>query len=303
MLVIIKSLALAEKPPHERASRSMNGLSCEPHIVGIGHGAGPVVLRGDWHSTFVTALTLDIKNPQAPVVATEFVTPSLSSNGDQVVNSPLYGPMLAENPHIQFFDGDRRGDLRCDVTPARWHTDMRYVRHRAPCGCADYHGGLVCGAGRRARGAARLARVGPCTHARSRDRRDGDWPECLPPITGRLAPSRCAIGRASFHDASSRHILCYEGCGAGFPASNRYGRQRSDAAHFRCQRRGHTRRRPDYHASAEHERDSPSVRPRHAASAARATTPASLPAAPTGISPAPICLPCSTTSCSPSASP
>ena len=86
-----------------------------------------VVLTGDWHSTFVNNLTLDFKEEQAPVVATEFVTPSLSSNGDQILYGPYYGPMIVENPHIRYFDGDRRGYIRCEVTHARWQTDVRYV--------------------------------------------------------------------------------------------------------------------------------------------------------------------------------
>ena len=87
----------------------------------------PMVLTGDWHSTFVSDLKLDFKDVPAPVVATELVTPSLSSNGDSIVYGPYYGPMIAENPHIRYFDGDRRGYIRCEVTQARWLADVRYV--------------------------------------------------------------------------------------------------------------------------------------------------------------------------------
>lgn len=87
----------------------------------------PVVITGDWHSTFANNLKLAWKDPAAPVIASEFVTPSISSNGDNVVYGPYYGPMIAENPHIQFFDGDRRGYIRCEVTHERWLADIRYV--------------------------------------------------------------------------------------------------------------------------------------------------------------------------------
>jgi hypothetical protein len=35
--------------------------------------------------------------------------------------------MIPENPHIKFFDGDRRGYVRCRVTPEQWLTDLRMV--------------------------------------------------------------------------------------------------------------------------------------------------------------------------------
>jgi alkaline phosphatase D len=87
----------------------------------------PVVITGDWHSTFVNDLKLDFKDPASPVVATEFVGTSISSNGDAIVYGPYYGPMVPENPHIKFFDGDRRGYVLCTLTPEQWRTDLRMV--------------------------------------------------------------------------------------------------------------------------------------------------------------------------------
>lgn len=89
--------------------------------------SNPIVLSGDWHSTFVNDLKLDFKDPTSPTVATEFACTSISSNGDQIVYGPYYGPMIPENPHIKFFDGDRRGYMRCHLTHGRWQTDLRYV--------------------------------------------------------------------------------------------------------------------------------------------------------------------------------
>jgi alkaline phosphatase D len=89
--------------------------------------SNPIVLSGDWHSTFVNDLKLDFKDPTSPTVATEFACTSISSNGDQIVYGPYYGPMIPENPHIKFIDGDRRGYMRCHLTQERWQTDLRYV--------------------------------------------------------------------------------------------------------------------------------------------------------------------------------
>jgi alkaline phosphatase D len=61
-------------------------------------------------------------------VATEFVGTSISTNGDVPVYGPYYGPMIKFNPHIKFFDGDRRGYVRCSITPDEWRTDFRMVR-------------------------------------------------------------------------------------------------------------------------------------------------------------------------------
>jgi alkaline phosphatase D len=87
----------------------------------------PVVITGDWHSTFVNDLKVDFRDPASPVVATEFVGTSISSNGDAIVYGPYYGPMVPDNPHIRFFDGDRRGYVRCTLTPDDWTTDLRMV--------------------------------------------------------------------------------------------------------------------------------------------------------------------------------
>ncbi|QIR37115.1 alkaline phosphatase [Tolypothrix sp. PCC 7910] len=88
--------------------------------------SNPVAITGDWHSTFVNDLKLDFK-ANSPTIATEFVTPSISSNGDANVYGPYYGPMIPENPHIKFFDGDRRGYFRVNLNYERWQTDLRIV--------------------------------------------------------------------------------------------------------------------------------------------------------------------------------
>jgi alkaline phosphatase D len=72
----------------------------------------PVFVTGDWHSTFVNDVKQDFDAPDSPVVASEFVGTSVSSNGDGIVYGPYYGPMVQFNPHIKYFDGDRRGYQR-----------------------------------------------------------------------------------------------------------------------------------------------------------------------------------------------
>jgi phosphodiesterase/alkaline phosphatase D-like protein len=51
-----------------------------------------VFLTGDWHSTFVNDLRLDFKDPLQPAIATEFVTPAITTGGDDTPYGPYYGP-------------------------------------------------------------------------------------------------------------------------------------------------------------------------------------------------------------------
>lgn len=79
-----------------------------------GSPSNPVVLSGDWHSSWVNDLKLDFNDPAAATVATEFVGTSISSGcgwRDDVEAA------LAANPHVHFFDGTYRGYVRCEVTP------------------------------------------------------------------------------------------------------------------------------------------------------------------------------------------
>ena len=88
----------------------------------------PVLVTGDWHSSFVNDILRDFDRPGSPVVGTEFVGTSISSNGDGAVYGPYYGPMIKFNPHIKFFDGDRRGYQSCHVDRHRFRTDLEMVR-------------------------------------------------------------------------------------------------------------------------------------------------------------------------------
>ena len=87
----------------------------------------PVFFTGDWHSTFVNDLKLDFKDPGAPTVATEFVTPAITTGGDGTPYGPYYGPMVPFNPHIKYFEGDRRGYMKATVTRDQLRVDLRFM--------------------------------------------------------------------------------------------------------------------------------------------------------------------------------
>lgn len=87
----------------------------------------PVFLTGDWHSTFVNDLKLDFKDPSSPTIATELVTPAITTGGDDTPYGPYYAPMVPYNPHIKYYEGDRRGYFTATVSEQRMQLDLRFV--------------------------------------------------------------------------------------------------------------------------------------------------------------------------------
>ncbi|HYN08300.1 MAG TPA: alkaline phosphatase D family protein [Vicinamibacterales bacterium] len=87
----------------------------------------PVFLTGDWHSTFVNDLKLDFKDASSPTIATEFVTPAITTGGDATPYGPYYAPMIPFNPHIKYYEGDQRGYFMATVTPERMSLDLRFM--------------------------------------------------------------------------------------------------------------------------------------------------------------------------------
>jgi alkaline phosphatase D len=87
---------------------------------------GLIVLSGDIHSNWVADLKRDFDRPGGPVLGSEFVTTSISSEGDGSDTKPEMDAILARNPHVRFFNG-QRGYLSCTVTPERWRADFRVV--------------------------------------------------------------------------------------------------------------------------------------------------------------------------------
>lgn len=84
----------------------------------------PVVVTGDWHSSWVNDLKVDFGDPDSETLATEFVGTSISSGCPW---APKVEAALSENPHVKFFDGDNRGYVRCTITPDQWRSDYRVV--------------------------------------------------------------------------------------------------------------------------------------------------------------------------------
>lgn len=86
----------------------------------------PVVLTGDVHANWANNLKSDYDDPDSDTVGTEFVTTSISSGGNGSDVRPETAAILADNPHIKFFN-NYRGYVRCTLSPEQFRADYRVV--------------------------------------------------------------------------------------------------------------------------------------------------------------------------------
>jgi len=96
--------------------------------------ANPVVIGGDVHSFWVADLKPDFDDPRSPVVASEVVGTSVTSQFGR--RQEEVDALLGDNPHIRFASGARRGYVRVEVTPERLRADLRTVRSVVQPGAA-----------------------------------------------------------------------------------------------------------------------------------------------------------------------
>jgi alkaline phosphatase D len=96
--------------------------------------ANPVVIGGDVHSFNVCQLKPDFDDPASPVVASEFVGTSITS---QAWPQERINEYLPDNPHLLYAESRYRGYTRVDLGEKLWRADLRgmeSVRTReAPC--------------------------------------------------------------------------------------------------------------------------------------------------------------------------
>jgi alkaline phosphatase D len=91
--------------------------------------ANPVVIGGDVHLFAVCDLKSDFDDPASPVVATEFVGSSITSQG---IAAKTVESWRAENPHIRYLNSTRRGYTRLELTAGRCVARMRTVNEKDP---------------------------------------------------------------------------------------------------------------------------------------------------------------------------
>ncbi len=96
--------------------------------------ANPVVLSGDAHLFNVSDLKRDFDDPALPVVASEFLGTSITSQGWP---QHRLDELLPENPHMKLLEGRYRGYVRMEVTAKSLRADLRVMETvrvaDAPC--------------------------------------------------------------------------------------------------------------------------------------------------------------------------
>jgi alkaline phosphatase D len=85
--------------------------------------SNPVFIGGDMHTAIVSDVRVNFDDPRAPVVASEFVATSITSDGPARARIEAWA---ADNPHIRYADPTRRGytvmELSARRCMARLHT-------------------------------------------------------------------------------------------------------------------------------------------------------------------------------------
>lgn len=85
-----------------------------------------VILTGDIHANFVMDVHRDMDRPGSPVVGTEYIGTSITSGRDGSERWPSLRQYETQVPSMKFHN-NRRGYVRCLVTPDAWHADYRTV--------------------------------------------------------------------------------------------------------------------------------------------------------------------------------
>jgi alkaline phosphatase D len=108
----------------------------------------PIVITGDVHQSWVAEIKADAADPGSATLGTEFVGTSISSGGDGQEMSPAGQAILADNPHVKYYNA-QRGYVRCMLTPDRWQSDYRVVPYIArPDAAVKTHASFVVESGR-----------------------------------------------------------------------------------------------------------------------------------------------------------
>ncbi len=87
--------------------------------------SNPVVITGDIHASGVGDVHASPEDPTSPIVATELVGTSISSDAGGELEAVV--PIARAIPWVRYIETTRRGYVRCDVTDDELRATFRYV--------------------------------------------------------------------------------------------------------------------------------------------------------------------------------
>ncbi len=97
----------------------------------------PVVLTGDVHNNWACDLKANFNDQSSATLGVEFVGTSVTSGGDGADTGDGQEAIVANNPHIKFFQG-QCGYVRCSLTPEEWRADYRVLPYVSEPGAPIY---------------------------------------------------------------------------------------------------------------------------------------------------------------------
>ncbi len=118
------------------------------------------VLTGDIHSHWANELRIDDRDPDSPIVATEFVGSSISSGGNGQDKPKGLDQLMAANPGVKFHN-QQRGYVLCTVTNQSWERSTSlWIKSQSPRYMLDPR--EVCCRGRSSQAASSVIRYLSC---------------------------------------------------------------------------------------------------------------------------------------------
>ena len=127
-------MARVDRKPDEGQSFWTDGWDGYPAARGrlLRHIAGsrvpnPLVIGGDVHTAVVADLKTDFDDAKSPVIATEFVGTSITSQG---IPQKSLETWRAENPHIRYANSARRGYTTIQLSARRCQVRTRAVNEK-----------------------------------------------------------------------------------------------------------------------------------------------------------------------------
>ena len=85
-----------------------------------------MALTGDIHNNWAGELKANFDDERSATLGVEFIATSATSGGDGSDTRPETPAILAQNPHIRFYN-DQRGYMRHVISKDRWQADFRVV--------------------------------------------------------------------------------------------------------------------------------------------------------------------------------